>query len=360
MTRNLPQGRSAPGTEDAPPDSAASGAAASGDAAAGLVATGSAGFGSRTALPVSPVMRRLLERAALLAGTPLRVHITGETGTGKNHLAYLFRQRVLAEGRPFVEINAANLPEALFEAELFGYRRGAFTGAERDADGVLSRARGGVFFLNEVGELSEPGQAKLLTVLDTGLYRRLGDPAERTFEARLLSATNRDLRELVHAGLFRGDLYYRLAQVTLEIPPLRHRPRDIPPLLRHFLTLAASRQRISLSIERRAVRRLLRDPWPGNVRELRDVLETLVCLAPPDGRIRAAAVEDLLGHRPEPPGTPGGAPRESLRDKISRLEHREILRALIAAGGNKTVAARTLGLSVPGLRLKLRRLAIPE
>lgn len=315
--------------------------------------------GAGTAEPGSPVMRRLLERAERLARTPLRVHITGETGTGKNHLAYLFRRQALAEGRPFVEINAANLPEALFEAELFGFRRGAFTGADRDAEGVLARARGGVFFLNEVGELSEAGQARLLTVLDTGLYRRLGDPTERTFDARLLSATNRDLREMVRAGGFRGDLYYRLAQVTLEIPPLRQRPGDIPPLLRHFLRLAAGRRGVSIRLERRATRRLLRDPWPGNVRELRDVVETLVYLAPPDGWLRAAAVEELLDARPAPTGEEGAPSRGTLRELVDRLERREILRALIHAGGNRTAAARTLGLSLPGLRMKLRRLDIP-
>lgn len=260
-----------------------------------------------------------------------------------------------------MEVNAANLPEALLESELFGYRRGAFTGADRDAEGVLSRASGGVLFLNEVGELPLPGQAKLLTVLDTGLFRRLGDPSDRAFQARLLSATNRDLREAVQSGDFRGDLYFRLAQVTLEIPPLRQRPRDIVPLVRHFLTQADGAQRLRVSLTGRAVRRLLRHPWPGNARELRDVVETLVYLSPPDGRIREAEVDALLSARPESIDSHAGGPSgHSLRESVDRLERREILRALIAAGGNKTVAARTLGLSVPGLRLKLRRLALPH
>lgn len=311
-------------------------------------------------------MRALLARALRLVPTPLRVHIFGETGTGKNHLAYLFRQHALAEGRPFVEVNAANLPETLFESELFGYRRGAFTGADRDAEGVLSRASGGILFLNEIGELPLPGQAKLLTVLDTGLFRRLGDPADRTFQARLLSATNRDLREAVQAGDFRGDLYFRLAQVTLEIPPLRWRPRDILPLVRHFLRSAvepphAGGRMRPPRLSGRAARRLVRHPWPGNARELRDVVETLVYLSAEDGRIHEGHVDALLSNRLESlDGSGAGTQGRTLRDSVDRLERSEILRALICAGGNKTVAARVLGLSIPGLRLKLRRLALPQ
>lgn len=311
--------------------------------------------------PAPRVAAALAARVATLLPTPLRVLFTGETGTGKNHLAYLFRADARARGRSFVEINAANLPESLFEAELFGYRRGAFTGAGADREGVLSRADGGVLFLNEVGELSEPAQAKLLTVLDGGTYRRLGDPAERRFEARLVSATNRDLAAAVRGGEFRADLYYRLAQVTIEVPPLRQRPGDIPPLAREFLERCAARRGVRISIERRAMRLLVRDPWPGNVRELRDAIETLAFLAPPDGRIRADAVDELLGAgRERPLRPPGPEGRSPLRDKVDRLEREEILRALILAAGNKTTAARTLGVSVPGLRLKLRRLGIPE
>lgn len=299
-------------------------------------------------------------RVAALLGTPLRVHLTGETGTGKNHLAYIFRGDAERRGRPFVEINVANLPDSLFEAELFGCRRGAFTGALGDREGVLQRAHGGVLFLNEVGELAEPCQAKLLTVLDTGVYRRLGDAAERRFEARLISATNRNLAEAVAGGGFRADLYYRLAQVTIEVPPLRERPGDIPSLVRKFLAASADRKGQALSLEKKALRFLLRDPWPGNVRELRDAVETLAFLAPADGRIRAGAVREFLRARRGPLHV-GAEPRATLlRDKVDRLERDEILRALILAGGNKTIAARTLGLSVPGLRLKLKRYRLPE
>lgn len=307
--------------------------------------------------------------------TPLRVHLTGETGTGKNHLAYLFREDARARGVPFVEINIANLPEELFEAELFGARRGAFTGASTDRPGVLELARGGVLFLNEVGELPAFGQAKLLTVLDGGLYRRLGDPSERRFEGRLLSATNRDLAAEVRAGRFRADLYFRLAQVVVVVPPLRERPRDIVRLAREFLEREAVRRGVPLHFDRDTLRALRRAPWPGNVRQLRDVVETLAWLAPPGGRIDRAMLlasldgpAELVAGGPRaatPSGgaplfeqnTPGGTGR-TLRQSVADVEREELVRALLATGGNKTRAARRLGISVVGLRLKLRRLGM--
>jgi transcriptional regulator with GAF, ATPase, and Fis domain len=320
-------------------------------------------------LDVAPVAGAIAARIEEILPTPLRVLILGETGTGKNHIAYKFRTYSEALGRPFVEINVANLPDALLEGELFGYKRGAFTGASTDREGLLERTRGGILFLNEVGEMSLAAQAKLLTVLDSGLYRRLGDSSERRFDARLISATNRDLVSAIRSGEFRSDLFYRLAQVIVEAPPLRHRPADIAPLVRLFLRECSEKRRLRLSIERRAMRMIVRDPWPGNVRELRDKVEAMAFLAPADGRIRASAVREILpqGRRPfSGVSWPGGGnaasePRgERLRDKVDRLEREEVLRALILAGGNKTVAARTLGLSLPGLRHKLRRFGIPE
>ncbi len=307
----------------------------------------------------SELLRRTIAR---LLPTPLRVHITGETGTGKNHLAYRFRSHAEEHGKPFVEINVANLPDTLFEGELFGHRRGAFTGAQSDREGVIERAQGGVLFLNEIGELPAAGQARLLTVLDTGAYRRLGDSAERRFAARVLSATNRDLRVLVTEGRFRADLYYRIAQVTIRIPPLRERRDEIEPLVRAFLAAAAEKRGRAITIERKALRLLTADPWPGNVRELRDCVETLAFLLPDHGRLRIRA-PDVRDFRQacvwRGPGD-AGPDREFLRDKIERLEREEILRALIRSAGNKTRAARDLGLSIPGLRLKLRRLGLPE
>jgi DNA-binding NtrC family response regulator len=320
-------------------------------------------------------VKDLEDRVRRLLPTPLRVHIAGETGTGKNHLAYLFREDTRARGVPFVEVNVANLPDELFEAELFGARRGAFTGAQADRPGVLERANGGVLFLNEVGELSAAGQAKLLTVLDGGLYRRLGDPTDRRFDGRVISATNRDLAAEVRAGRFRADLYYRLAQVVVVIPSLRERPRDIVRLAREFLVREAARRGVPLRFERDALRALRRAPWPGNVRQLRDVVETLAWLAPPGGRIDRAMLDASLNGPAElvaggiQAATPsGGAPHDgrglpgdagrTLRQSVADVEREELIRALLATGGNKTRAARRLGISVVGLRLKLRRLGM--
>lgn len=309
--------------------------------------------GSAAEWPADPEdqVRRLIP-------TPLRVHLAGETGSGKNHMAYFFRAEAEARSRPFVEINVANLPDDLFEAEFFGTRRGAFTGAAADRPGLLDSAAGGVLFLNEVGELSAAAQAKLLTVLDGGLYRRLGDPHPRRFEARIISATNRDLRGLAVAGDFRPDLYFRLAQFTVMVPPLRERRPMIPRLATAFLAEASRRRGMALRPGPGAMRLLTDDPWPGNVRELRDTIEVLSWLAPGNGIITREAVRAcrsrVAGEEPATPSAGG-----TLREMVERLERRAILQALIAAGGNKTRAARQLGLSVPGLRLKLRRLQLP-
>jgi two-component system response regulator HupR/HoxA len=292
-----------------------------------------------------------------LFATPLRVLLRGETGSGKNHLAYLFRDLAAGAGKPFVEINVANLPDELVEGELFGCRRGAFTGAMADRAGVVERAEGGILFLNEVGELSPAAQTKLLTVLDTGLYRRLGDPVERRFSARVLSATNRDLPARVAAGEFREDLYYRLAQVTVVVPALRDIDGEAVRLARCFLDQLALERGRPLHFDARAIRRIDAYHWPGNVRQLKSVVETLAWLAPGDVVTVHALDEQLREARTA--GLPVIDGRY-LRDRVDELERREIVKALVTTAGNKTHAAAKLGLSVVGLRLKLRRLGLEE
>jgi len=294
-----------------------------------------------------------------LLATPLRVLLTGETGTGKNHLAELFRADAGARGKSFVEVNSANLPDDLFEGEMFGARRGAFTGALNDRAGLLERASGGTLFLNEVGELSMVAQAKLLMVLDGGLYRRLGETIDRQFHGRVISATNRNLGDDVREHRFRADLHYRLAQVTLVVPALRDRPHRIAHLAHQFLAASAAVRGIELRFEHRAMARLVGHPWPGNIRQLRSVVETVAWLAPVHGRITLEAViEQLDGTSLPTAASQGSEPTSSLRDKVDDLERREIVRALVSAAGNKTRAAANLGLSAPGLRLKIRRLGL--
>jgi DNA-binding NtrC family response regulator len=297
------------------------------------------------------------EAVGRLLDTPLRVHLWGETGSGKNHLAYRFRDHAAAAGRPFVEINVANLSDELLEGELFGCRRGAFTGAVTDRTGVLERAEGGILFLNEVGEMTPAGQAKLLTVLDTGLYRRLGDPVERRFTARVISATNRNLARCVRAGGFREDLYYRLAQVTIWVLSLRDRQGEAVRLARATLDRLALERGRALHFDARAIKRIEAYHWPGNIRQLKSVVETLAWLAP-GNVITGHALEEQLRH----PGLDDDPvfDRRYLRERVDELERVEIEKALGATFGNKTQAAARLGLSVVGLRLKLKRLGFEE
>lgn len=301
---------------------------------------------------VEHLVRRLL-------ATPLRVLLTGETGTGKNHLAELFRAEAAARGKPFVEVNSANLPDELFEGEMFGARRGAFTGAMNDRAGLLERASDGTLFLNEVGELSRTGQAKLLMVLDGGIYRRLGETVDRQFIGRVISATNRNLVEEVREHRFRADLHHRLAQVTVVVPPLRECSHRVAELADRFLLAAATARGIELRFDPRAMTHLVSYSWPGNIRQLRSLVEASAWLAPAHGRITLETVVEQLDGTSLPTTTSQGCHQSSsLRDKVDDLERREIVKALVAAAGNKTRAAETLGLSTPGLRLKLRRLGL--
>ncbi|HEX7879681.1 MAG TPA: sigma 54-interacting transcriptional regulator [Candidatus Eisenbacteria bacterium] len=297
------------------------------------------------------------EAVGRLLDTPLRVHLWGETGSGKNHLAYRFRDHVMAAGRPFVEINVANLSDELLEGELFGCRRGAFTGAVADRAGVLERAEGGILFLNEVGELSAAGQAKLLTLLDTGLYRRLGDPTERRFTARVISATNRNLTRCVRAGAFREDLYYRLAQVRILVMSLRDREGEAVRMARAVLDRLAIERGRPLHFDSRAITRIEAYHWPGNIRQLKSVVETLAWLAP-GNLITGHALEEQI--RQAGVDTEALFDRSFLRERVDELERVEIEKALGATFGNKTQAAARLGLSVVGLRLKLKRLGFEE
>lgn len=314
---------------------------------------------SRRTLDADVAPGHLEHQVRRLLATPLRVLLAGETGTGKNHLAELFRADAITRGKPFVEVNSANLPDELFEGEMFGARRGAFTGAQTDRAGLLERADDGTLFLNEVGELSMRGQAKLLMVLDGGLYRRLGESTDRRFHGRVISATNRILAEEVRADRFRADLHYRLAQVTLVVPPLRDCPHRITVLAGRFLAAAAAARGIELRFDRRALARLVDYRWPGNIRQLRGVVEATAWLAPADGWITLEAVIEQLDGASLPTTTSQGVElASSLRDKVDDLERCEIAKALHAVRGNKTHAAARLGLSLPGLRLKLRRLGL--
>jgi two-component system response regulator HupR/HoxA len=260
-------------------------------------------------------------------------------------------QHSLRSGKPFLVINCVAIPENLLESELFGYERGAFTGATRDHPGLFEQADGGTLFLDEVGEMPLELQKKFLRVLEEARVRRLGAKRAVSVDLRLVSATNRDLSDLLASGGFREDLYYRIAGVVIEVPPLRERKDDVPPLVAHFL----KEQRIgpeSLRIDPAALELLVAYEWPGNVRELRNEVQRLVALET-RGEVRPEHLSArILDYRPPDVERPveGG-----LKAMVEDLERRVLRATLLRHGWNKSRSAAELGLSRLGLRKKLER-----
>jgi two-component system, NtrC family, response regulator AtoC len=303
----------------------------------------------------SPAMVRILDMVGKLAPHPTAVLLSGPTGTGKEILARLLHRESPQRDGPFVAVNCGAIPGTLLESEFFGYARGAFSGADRDREGLLEAAHGGTLFLDEVAELPGELQVKLLRALQEREVRRLGETHSRPTEFRLLSASNRPLPQEVEAGRFREDLYFRVAVVTLEIPPLKDRPEDIPPLVEHILTgLSARLAQPVEGVTGDAMDCLVRHDWPGNVRELENVLERAVILA--EGhRIR---LEDLPPEiregRDLPPGPLPVDGELSVKIQSARLERELIKRALERTGGHRGRAAQLLELSDRALRYKIR------
>jgi transcriptional regulator with PAS, ATPase and Fis domain len=291
-----------------------------------------------------------IERVAPSASTVL---ITGETGSGKEMVAKLLHARSPRNGHPFVIVECAALQEDLLQSELFGHERGAFTGADRAKPGLFEVAHGGTIFLDEIGEVSQATQVKLLRVLDTSTFRHVGGTREIRVDVRVLAATNRDLDEMVRQGAFREDLYYRLSTISIELPPLRERPSDIPLLATHFVSLLNERYGSATRIGHDAVEALQRHDWPGNVRELQHVIEAsmLVCEEP---EIRAAHLPPALRPKAEPPQ--GAAPPGSQLPTLREMERAHIEQALRESEGHRGNAARILGISERNLYRKLKEL----
>jgi DNA-binding NtrC family response regulator len=292
--------------------------------------------------------RALAERAAK-SGLP--VLLRGETGTGKEVFArYMHSMGARAEG-PFVALHAAAVPQALFEAELFGSEKGAFTGAEGRREGFLARAHGGTLFLDEVGEIPVESQVKLLRVLETGEYHPVGSSQSKRSDFRLLAATNRDLDRAVREGSFRSDLLFRLNAIEIRLPALRERLEDLPLFVDAFLRGTGKRAAPDLLESLRG-----RD-WPGNIRELRHALERALLLCEGD----AIGAGDLPLPAIEEPSEPAEATVERLSTlSLDRAEKEAIVRALANTGGRRGDAARLLGISEPTLRRKLRRYGLDE
>ena len=307
----------------------------------------------------APAMRRALEVAHKVAKHDSPVLLTGASGTGKELVARMLHRESGRSERAFIPVNCGGIPEQLLESEFFGFVKGAFTGADREKEGLFEAADTGTLFLDEVGELPTALQVKLLRALQEGEVRRLGSTETRRVDVRIISATNKDLEEAVENGGFRKDLYYRLAVVPIHLPQLRHRLEEIPALTVYVIDRLSKRMGLGIEgIEPEAMEVLLSYPWPGNIRELENVIERAMVLA--EGpRI---ALEDLPeGVRRPPPETPGVAldgDDLSVKRQGARLERHLIQLALDRTGGNKTQAAELLELSPRALRYKIQEYGI--
>lgn len=304
----------------------------------------------------SPAMRELFRTIEAVAPTEATVLITGESGTGKELVARAIHRASQRASGPLVTVNCAALPEHLLESELFGHEKGAFTGADRPRDGRFLKAHGGTLFLDEMGELPFAVQAKLLRAVQEGEVQRLGSDRVARVDVRILAATNRDLAMEVAAGRFREDLYYRLSVITVAVPPLRARREDITLLAYHFLRRYAERNhRTVRTFSPRAMDVLLRHHWPGNVRELQNAVERAVILCPGE----TIDLEDLPTTVRS--GSQGASQeRESSPGSLEDAERERIMEVLRETGGNKSHAARILGITRVTLRAKMRRYGIED
>lgn len=289
-------------------------------------------------------LRAFIQRLAPSAATVL---ITGETGTGKDRAALLLHRLSRRAQGPLVALNCAAIPETLLEGELFGYERGAFSGAHTAYPGKLALANGGTLFLDEIGELSLMGQAKVLRAIETREAYRLGARVPTRFDVRIIAATNRNLAEERDAGRFREDLYYRLAVAELRMPPLRDRPEDVAPIASHLLhELTEAAGTAVTTLDPAALLLLEAHRWPGNVRELRNVLEVAL----------VSAEDGLIRPRDLPPSiTAGRSAPPSQTDERSRL-----VEALTRSKGNKSLAAQVLNCSRMTLYRRLARHGLHE
>ncbi len=313
--------------------------------------------------PGSP-LDALCELAARVARFDLSVLLLGESGTGKELLARAIHYASPRAGNAFIMENCAALPDTLLESELFGHKRGAFTGAHQDHVGLIQRAHGGTLFLDEIGDTSPAFQVKLLRVLQEGELRPVGATTPVRVDVRIVAATHRDLEAEVQAGRFRSDLYYRLAGVSLALPPLRERSGDLIPIASKLLADASQELDLpGLCFAADALGSLLGYPWPGNIRELRNEVYRAAALSDgPEIGARAFSWKVLQGQaRSALPGTPlDSRPVGTLQEQLDAIEAALLKEALLRHRWNKTHTARELGLSRVGLRQKLRRFGLEE
>ena len=298
------------------------------------------------AIVSSPAMLQLLELVQRISQTNAAVLITGESGSGKELIARAVHHFSLRCAKPWVDVSCAALPEHLVESELFGYEKGAFSGADSPKPGLFELANHGTLFLDEIGELEPRMQVKLLRVLDGVAYYRLGGVRKVSVDVRVVAATNQDLEKMVETGQFRGDLYHRLGQICLHVPPLRERPEDIVPLAEHFL----QQSNLRLSFSGAALKALQAHKWPGNVRELRNVVTKAAVLA----RDQEIDAEDLLLTQPRPVSDASAVVTIPSASDLDGMEKTMILRVLAQTHGHQQRAADLLGISRRTLSRKLK------
>jgi len=308
-------------------------------------------YGLENIIAVSRKMTEVLEIVGQIADSAASVLLAGESGTGKELIARALHFRSRRQQNPFIPVNCAAIPDNLLESELFGHVKGAFTDARQSKTGLFQAARGGTLFLDEVGEMPLLLQAKLLRVIEDKRVRPVGATEETPVDVRVVSATNTDLEEAISAGRFRADLYYRLATVTLVLPPLRERPEDIMPLVKHFLARAAAEAgRPIPEVTAEAVACLTHYPWPGNIRELQNAISRAVILCRNDRITRADLPAKVAGGETQSVTIEDAVNRRLTIDQLER----EYARAILAAvGGNKSEAATVLGIDRKTLYRKL-------
>jgi DNA-binding NtrC family response regulator len=302
----------------------------------------------------SPQFLRILETIWKIADTHASVLITGESGTGKELVAEAIHRNSSRKAHPFVKVNLGGIPQELFESELFGYKKGAFTGAETDRQGRFSAANKGTIFLDEIGELALNNQVKLLRVLQEQEFEPLGESRTQKVDVRVIAATNRNLTDMIARGAFREDLYYRLNLITIEVPPLRERKSDIPALVRHFLqVLRKVYQKPGLGISAEALKYLQALPWPGNIRELKNLVERTVLVSNQEILQKADFLQsgETPQNEQQHESYPAGMTLEA-------MEEQHIRKALEVYRGNISEVARALGISRGALYRRLQKYGI--
>ncbi|MGE0791610.1 MAG: sigma-54-dependent transcriptional regulator [Sandaracinaceae bacterium] len=323
----------------------------------------------------SPPMLDVYQVIEKVADTPATVLITGESGTGKELIARALHENSARKDKPFIRVNCAAIPRDLIESELFGYEKGAFTGAVTSKPGRFELAHDGTLFLDEIGEIPVNMQVKLLRAIQEQEFERVGGIRTLEVDVRLVAATNRDLAEEIKAARFREDLYYRLNVVQVRLPPLRERKSDIPLLVDHFIRRFSERlKKRVIGIGEEAMERLLEHPWPGNIRELENVIERCILFTDAERIQLMDLPTEVLGvsamtpapapPRPpsEKPGQPEPTPglKEAVREATEKVERELIVRALEQTGGNVTHTARLLKISRKSLQTKMKELGLRE